>query len=120
VYADGRPTYHPYIEEVPLTTGRHLSVSFAAHSIDVIGDEVFFLFGGRSKGEAIEGPRLVDVYGLDGAYRRSYRLPMEAYNLTTDGSTFYVLQHEPFPAVIILRPKPNEPRRRRLRGTPRD
>ena len=121
VYAEGRPTYHPYIEEVPLVSGRQLSVRFAAHSIDVIGDEVFFLFGGQGLRTGVERPRFVDVYGLDGAYRRSYQLPMEAFHLTTDGSTFYVLQHEPFPAVIILRPKPNEPRRRRrLRGTPRD
>ena len=113
VYANGRPTYHPYIEEVPFVSGRVATWKDGAQSIDVIRDEVFFLFGRQGLSTGIKRPRLVDVYGLDGAYRRSYRLPMEAFHLTTDGRTFYVLQHQPFPAVVILRPKQNEPRRGR-------
>lgn len=107
VYDEGRPTYHPYIENVPFLSGLIKTWKDAAQSIDVIGDEVFFLFGGQRTPEGIERPKLVDVYGLDGAYRRSYRLPMEAFHMTTDGTTFYVLQFDPVPAVVILRPKPN-------------
>ena len=45
---------------------------------------------------AVRKPRrahdLIDVYGLDGGYRRSYRLPVDTDAMATvDGRTFYVL-----------------------------
>jgi hypothetical protein len=63
------------------------------------------LFGGRPKWALhdMELPRVIDTYGLDGGYRRSYRLPFYSWRIATDGRTFYVTHHDPYPAVFALR-----------------
>ncbi len=35
----------------------------------------------------------------------TYELPFWSWRFTTDGETFYVTHHDPFPAVFALRPR---------------
>ncbi len=49
---------------------------------------------------------LIDVYGLDGGYRRSYRLPGDTKAMVTEnGQTFYVLTEteDGLPTLLGLR-----------------
>lgn len=85
------------------------TVRWAARDVSVVRDEVFLLFGGRPRRrwQAAEETRFVDVYGLDGRYRRSYHLPFHAFRMdTADGSTFFFLTQaaEMYPQLIGLRP----------------
>jgi hypothetical protein len=106
--------FHPYVEDVPfLVVGRGGtenpdSLRNAANSLDVVGEEIYMLFGG-SRGSRLNPerrpPEYVDIYGLDGRYRRSLRMPLAAFTLKTDGELFYALQFDPVPALVILRPK---------------
>jgi hypothetical protein len=94
---------HPYLEDIPYAFRppdlRHRplradSARWAARDLAIVGDEVFFLFGGRPRRHAHpEAPtQWVDVYTLSGDYRRSYKLPVDAYAMDTDdGVTFYLL-----------------------------
>jgi hypothetical protein len=65
------------------------------------------LFGGRPKRAAHdeEPTSLIDVYTPEGRYIESYRLPFGAVGFTTDGSRFFVVRQEPFPALVGLRPR---------------
>ena len=59
---------------------------------------------------------LIDLYGLDGRYRRSYLLPCDAEGMTTrDGETFYVLteRDDGVPLILVLRPRLARGRMRR-------
>ena len=77
-----------------------------AVSLEVIGEEIFMLFGGWPVRRAHPGePTLwIDIYSLDGEYLRSYRLPFDVAGMTTDGHTFYVVSAEGIPRLIALRP----------------
>lgn len=114
-----RATPHRYIEHVPfalrvsprLQEERADSARFAARSVRVVGDEIFFLFGGRPVRYAhMEGEptRFIDVYGVDGAYKRSYLLPFSAREMdTSDGEVFYLSTdaEDLYPQIIGLRPR---------------
>lgn len=85
------------------------SARYGAHSLDSVGDELFMLFGGRPNRAAHPGEptEVIDVYGWDGTYRRSYRLPLDAEAMATrDGETFYILTHSEggYPLLLALRP----------------
>lgn len=116
VWTGGQPRAHRWIENIPfamrvstrLTRARADSARYAAVSLEIVEDEIFTLFGGRPVRAAHPGePTLwVDVYGLDGNYRRSYKLPVDATAMTTDGSTFYVLHSTGItPALLAIRPR---------------
>ena len=82
---------------------------WASRDVAVAGDEIFLLFGGRPRRrwQSAEETRFVDVYGLDGAYRRSYHLPFHASRMdTADGRTFFFITRADgmYPQVIGLRP----------------
>lgn len=105
----GERRFHRYVEDSWFVStypeqGRD-SARWGAHSVAIARDEVFMLFGGRPKWALhdTELPRTIDVYGLDGSYRRSYRLPFDSWRMATDGRTFYVTHHDPYPAVLALR-----------------
>jgi hypothetical protein len=106
VFQDGSRVFHRWIEALPWRVAGMDSVLVAAGSADVVGDEAYFLFGGVRGGQGgTTWARLIDVYGLDGGYRRSYALPVGAVHLTTDGARFFVLAPGPAPALLVLRPK---------------
>lgn len=92
----------PYIPDIVQSD----SARYGALAIAAAGDELFMLFGGRPNRytHPEEPTRLIDVYGFDGAYRRSYKLPFHAELMTTDGETFYFEREEPYPHVLALRP----------------
>lgn len=108
---------HRYVEPVPyaLKSGPHVramgadSARFAARGGSIVDDEIFFLFGGRPRRQVHplgEPTVLIDVYGLDGGYRRSYRLPGDTKAMVTeDGQTFYVLTEteDGLPTLLGLR-----------------
>lgn len=105
----GERSFHRYVEESWFVStepeqGRD-SARWGAHSVSITRDEVFMLFGGRPKWALhdMELPRVIDVYSLDGGYRRSYRLPFYSWRFATNGRTFYVTHHDPYPAVFALR-----------------
>jgi len=83
------------------------SARYGAVSIAATNDEIFMLFGGRPRRFAHpdEPTVLIDVYGLDGVYRRSYRLPFDTRMMTTDGETFYVIEEAGYPSILALRPR---------------
>jgi hypothetical protein len=85
------------------------TLRWASRELAVFGDEIFFLFGGRPRRRAHpeEETRFVDVYGLDGRYRRSLYVPFHATLMdTADGRTFYFLTRaeDMYPQVIGMRP----------------
>lgn len=108
---------HRFLEDIPYAFRppdlRHRplradSARWAARDLAIVGDEVFFLFGGRPRRHAHpEAPtQWLDVYSLSGDYRRSYRLPVDAYAMDTDdGVTFYVLTllEGAYPQLLGLR-----------------
>ncbi len=117
VWHRGVPVAHRYIDPLPfeppvsrerIAAGKDRGW-YTAVAVCVRGGEIFFLFGGRPRRRSDpEGAptEIIDVYGTDGAYRRSYRLPLDAKDLSTDGEIFYVVQYEPYPSVLGLRPRP--------------
>lgn len=90
-----------------MTQARADSARIGAVSVDVIGKEIFFLFGGRPVRAAhpAEPTVWIDVYSVSGDYLRSYRLPFDADGMATDGNMFYVLASDETPKVIALRPR---------------
>jgi len=109
---------HPYVQPVPfskkvtpqLRTARADSARYAALSTAIVGDEVYFLFGGRPRRRANPGEPtlLIDVYGLEGTYHRSYLLPADTRSMATeDGNVFYliVMSEGLYPQIIALRPR---------------
>lgn len=117
VWRDGSIHKHHYIESIPFIIRRADSARFGAVSISAVEDELYVLFGGRPfrPANAMEPTVWIDVYGITGEYRRSYRLPVDAEAMATDGKTFYVLQTELYPSLFALRPRP----RHRDRNTAR-
>ncbi|MGH7480598.1 MAG: hypothetical protein ACRELV_00455, partial [Longimicrobiales bacterium] len=86
------------------------SARYGAVSLSVVGDEIFMLFGGRPfrQEHPDEPTRMIDVYGMDGEYRRSYRLPFDTGHMVTDnGELFYVLTYDElgYPFILGLRPR---------------
>ena len=107
----------PYASEIPYAfrqrdlrsmPKRADSARWAARDAAIAGGEIFFLFGGRPRRHAHpeEPTRTIAVYGLDGAYLRSYRLPFHATSMVTaDGRDFYFLTQTEsgLPRVVGLR-----------------
>jgi len=109
---------HPYIDRVhfmkkpnPLRpASRPDSMRYAAITASIVGDEVFFLFGGRPRRREYPAKPtlLIDVYGLTGAYRRSYLLPVDTRSMATeDGQVFWVIEMSEglYPEIMALRPR---------------
>lgn len=105
---------HRYIDQIPFTIKTPYivdrmpgdSARYGALSMAAAGDELFMLFGGRPQRYSHPGEptNLIDVYGFDGEYRRSYLLPFSTLLMTTDGETFYFERDEPYPHLLALRP----------------
>lgn len=113
------PEIFPYVEHVPwaLKSGPRVRAAgadtarYGAVAAEVLDAEIYFLFGGRPKrfSHPEEPTTSIDVYGLDGEYRRSYLLPLDANDFALlDPERFAVLgmHDEMFPRVYILRPRP--------------
>jgi hypothetical protein len=114
VWDGGTPRHYTYREHIPfaIRPSEELramggdSARNGAVSLEVIGEEIFMLFGGRPHRKAHPGEPTVwiDVYSLQGRYLRSYRLPFHAGGMATDGRTFYFLVTDDIPKLIALRP----------------
>jgi hypothetical protein len=114
VWESGTPRSYMYREHIPfalrpspqLTAMGADSARDGAVSLEVVGDEIFMLFGGRPVRRAHPGEPTVwiDVYSLRGDYLRSYRLPFHTRGMATDGRTFYLLATDDIPKLIALRP----------------
>ena len=98
-----RPT--PKVREMGADSAR-----WGAVSLDVVGDEIFMLFGGRParRPHPAEPTVWIDVYSLEGNYLHSLRLPFDVSGMATDGHTFYVLPEEGVPRVIALQPRKSD------------
>lgn len=112
VHRNGEPLrFHRYVDPAWFVSVRpdpqRDTARFAAHAVSTVGDEIYLLYGGRPLWllHGQELPRWIDIYGLDGAYRRSYRLPFDSWRMYTDGEVFYVSTEDPYPAVFALKPK---------------
>ncbi len=119
VHRGDSATVHRYIDPISfaLKSGpRERAIGadtarFGARAVSIVGDEIFMLFGGRPvRMSHMEGEPtvLIDVYGMEGEYRRSYRLPSSSWSMDTDdGETFYVLTYadETYPVLLGLRPR---------------
>jgi hypothetical protein len=114
VWDGAKPRPYIYREHIPfalrpsqeLTAMGADSARNGAVSLEVVGEEIFMLFGGRPNRRAHpEEPTVwVDVYSLQGRYLRSYRLPFHGRAMATDGQTFYFLITDDIPKLIALRP----------------
>lgn len=93
---------HYFIEPInfPLKSGPSVravgadSARYAGRAVSIVGDEIYILFGGRPERSVHSGADtfIIDVYGVDGGYRHSLRLPGDTWSMDTlDGRTFYVL-----------------------------
>lgn len=72
-----------------------------------VGEELYVLTGGMPKTviHPFVPSLFIDVFGWDGQYHRSYKLPQHADAFDTDGQLFYIVQSgNPYPRVIVLRP----------------
>ncbi|MEJ2186094.1 MAG: hypothetical protein P8Z36_09175 [Gemmatimonadota bacterium] len=70
---------------------RRDSTWLAAVAVAVDSGQITMLFGGRPRMMShpwAEPTRMIDVYGLDGAYRRSYLLPSHFRKMTRDEGDF--------------------------------
>ena len=109
------PSAHRYIDYVPFANRVNAAIRrigadsarYGARSMSISADEIFMLFGGRPVRSSHPGEPTVwiDVYSLEGAYLRSYRLPFDTDAMAMDGSTFYLLASDDAPELIALRPK---------------
>ena len=103
LYDGDQARFHPYVQAIPwaekagprLTARRADSARFGAVSVSVDSTEIHMLFGGRPIRAAhpAEPTKLVDVYGLDGSYLRSYELPTHFRHMAKSGES-YVLYNE--------------------------
>ncbi len=114
VWKEGAPSGAKYIDPIPFdpaqVVARQLvndTSRWGAHQMNIVGQEVFILFGGRphTREQAGAPIELVDVYSLSGRYLRSYRLPYPVDGLATDGEVFYALTSEPYPMLQAIRPQ---------------
>lgn len=116
VWGIGEPASHPYRDLIPfairpsmeLRRMRADSARNGAVSLEIVGEEIHMLFGGRPHRAAhpAEPTVWIDIYSLEGEYLRSYRLPFDTDGMATDGRTFYVTTTSDAgtPAVIALQP----------------
>lgn len=121
VYDGRRIALHDYITPIPwarkaspqLTAARADSARFGAVSVRAVDDEIHMLFGGRPRRAAhpFEPTNLIDVYGFDGSYRRSYRLPSHFDRMAQDGQgDSFILARETdagMPMILNLEPVPD-------------
>jgi hypothetical protein len=102
--------FHRYSDSVPFRNVRPReegdSARFAAHWLRAVNGEVFILFGGRpgSRLQEHEFPRNIDVYTADGVHRRTLKLPIWSVGFDTNGEEFFVVQNDPYPAILIIKP----------------
>lgn len=115
IFRDGESSHHRYVDDIPfqykinerLKASGADSLRYGALSADIVDGEIYMLFGGRPN-RAIhpeEPTRLLDVYDLEGTYLRSYRTPFHSRVMTTDGERFLFYQEDPYPQVVIARPR---------------
>jgi hypothetical protein len=119
IVENGRIVVHEYLDRISmvekvspaLREAGADSARYAARAARAVGDELFLLFGGRPRRRAHptgEPTVLMDVYGLDGAYRRSYLLPESAHDFeTVDGEVFHLLTNAEgiYPQILSVRPR---------------
>lgn len=112
---DGADSYD-YIRRVPFFTRWSMDRAddpntfireYAARAVQAVGDTVYILFGGRpgDYDREPEPPRFIDVYTRHGEYLHSLEMPVHADLFETDGSIFYVVQTDPYPSLLALRPR---------------
>ncbi len=109
---------HAFIEHIPfvlkanprLTEAGGDSARNAAMAVHGTEDAYLMLFGGRPRRRAHprEPTHFIDQYDLEGNYVQSFRLPMDARAFTSDGESFFVIQHDPYPSILKLRPRVQE------------
>lgn len=95
---------------VALQAARRDSTRFGARSAAIRGREIHFLTGGRPLRFAHDGEptRLIDVYGVDGAYRRTYLLPFNTEEMLAWRDSSYIVRIETaegFPMILGLTPR---------------
>jgi hypothetical protein len=106
---------HRYFDEVPYArpgtpenvAARRDTLTRGAIAGSIVEGEIYLLGGGRGRTRTDRqgAPAdLIDVFGLDGGYRRSYRLPAHANDFATDGRLFVVSRQDPA-EVVGLRPR---------------
>ncbi len=107
VHSADSVVFHPFVEPRPIQMGnvRADEVLLSARAVDVRGDSIYVLYGGRTAYPRGESPSLIDVYGFDGSYSHSYRLPYGVRDMILDGDGFIVLLDEPAPGVVRLKPR---------------
>lgn len=99
VKKDGAIEPHRYVVDIPWQykyspqrrAERRDSTWLAAVAVAVDSGQITMLFGGRPRMAShpwVEPTRFIDVYGLDGAYRRSYLLPSHFRHMTRDDGAF--------------------------------
>jgi hypothetical protein len=108
---------HHYIEYIPwhrkMGMEQHAagadSTRFGAVSVAVENERIYMLFGGRPFRAAhpFEPTTLIDVYGLDGSYIESYRLPSHFNQMSrVDGDFLLTKESEDgFPQILRISPK---------------
>ena len=114
---------HRYIDPIPWqrkfrmedhATGAD-STRFGAVSIAVDNGRIYMLFGGRPYRAAhpFEPTTLIDVYGLDGSYIESYRLPSHFEKMTRINGDFLLAEEaeDGMPQILRLSPKGIDPQR---------
>lgn len=75
-----------------------------ATSISFDDAGIFVLTGGSIGGDPSTGANdIIDVYGPNGSYERSYRLPVEAFSHAKIGSTLFLMFLDPAPGILALR-----------------
>jgi hypothetical protein len=106
-----------YIEHIPLsrkpgpalTAARADSARLGAVSVAVDGGRIYMLFGGRPRRAAhpFEPTTLIDVYGVDGSYIESYRLPSHFQQMgRVDGDFLLIKESEiGLPQILRLSPR---------------
>lgn len=99
--------YVPFIDPRPIQDGAVLvpEVLLSARALMVQDDSIFMLYGGRAAHPEGERPEIVDVYALDGAYLRSYRLPMPTVHLTRVEDSFVAVVFDPAPSLRRWTPR---------------
>ncbi len=106
----------PYVEYIPwaLKSGPAVrqagadSARFGAVSVAVDSGRIYMLFGGRPRRQAhpFEPTILIDVYGLDGSYIESYRLPSHFHRMSRVDGDFLLTKESEIGLPQILRLSP--------------
>ena len=109
-YSGAKVQFHRFADSIafrPVRPTPSDTARFAAHWVRAVNGELHVLFGGRpgSMSQKQEFPRRIDVYTPEGVLKRSYLLPIWTVAFDTDGQNYYVVQNDPYPAILILRPR---------------